>query len=238
MVQTILVLRQWIRAVFMAAIIAPSVPVLLASFAATGVCHCQFETARVSCNNWPKRKAIPDRFNVYWEQAVLNENGDGSDKQSDFLLWKYLDHTRYMIFRLREKELAQLGLTPEQAYVLDILHAARGSTTINRIVEATQRQHNSISTLITRMARQGLVRKTRTRRDKRAYRIALTEKGRALFNTIPQDSITKAFLCLTAGEKNDLLRYLDHLLVSAYQSAGHEWDPHLLDDDNQGPPRH
>jgi len=168
---------------------------------------------------------------------MLSEKRDESDKQGDFLLWKYLDHTRYMIFRSREKELAQFGLTPEQAYVLDILHAAGGSTTINRIVESTQRQHNSISTLISRMARQGLVRKTRTRRDKRAYRIALTAKGDALFDAIPQHSITNAFLCLTARQKNELIRYLDRLLVSAYESVGHQWDPHLLEDDSQSLPR-
>ena len=47
----------------------------------------------------------------------------------DFPLWRLLDHTRYMIFRDREMELSEFGLTPEQAFVLDIIHAAGGSTT-------------------------------------------------------------------------------------------------------------
>ncbi len=163
-----------------------------------------------------------------------NEDACASDaRQTDFVVWRYLDHTRYMIFRSREKELAQVGLSPEQAFVLDVLHAAGGSTTINRIVQVTQRQHNSISTLITRMARQGLVKKTRTRRDKRAYRIVLTKKGGALFDTIPRDSIVSAFSCLSEDEKRQLLLCLERLLASAYQSTGQTYDPHLLDQEGQ-----
>ncbi len=98
--------------------------------------------------------------------------GDGDpnayEKESgDFPLWRLLDHTRYMMFRDREVELSRFGLTPEQAFVLDIIHSAGGSTTINRIVEMSQRKHNSISALVDRMAKQGLLRKQRTRRDHR-----------------------------------------------------------------------
>ena len=48
-----------------------------------------------------------------------------SPADEDFKLWRFLDHTRYAISRVRELELARFGLTPEQAYVLDFL-ADRG----------------------------------------------------------------------------------------------------------------
>lgn len=146
-------------------------------------------------------------------------------KEIDFRLWRYLDHTGYMIFRAREKELARVGLTPEKSYVLDILDAAGGATSINRIVQATQRQHNSISTLIARMAGEKLVRRTRSRRDKRVYRIALTEKGRSLFNAAPRNSVSQAFQCLSLEEKQKMVGYLDRLLVHAYESAGQTYEP-------------
>lgn len=148
--------------------------------------------------------------------------------ETDFRLWRYMDHTRYMIFRSREKELAQVGLTPEQAYVLDILDAAGGATTINHIAQATQRQHNSISTLMTRMAKLGLIRKTRTRRDKRIYRIALTSKGRSIFTTIPRSSVTQALSCLSAEEKTRMVEYLDRLLSHAYESTGQSYGPEIF----------
>ena len=147
-------------------------------------------------------------------QANMNE--------IDFPLWRLLDHTRYIIFRLREKELAEIGLTPEQAFVLDMLHSAGGETTINRIVEMTQRKHNSMSALVDRMAKQGLLKKRRLRSDKRAYRILSTDKGEGVFQKISRESVYRTFSCFTPDEKAELGDYLNRLLTSAYNSAGME----------------
>src|SRR3989338_6337152 len=104
-----------------------------------------------------------------------------SRADEDFRLWRFLDHTRYVISRLRELELAQYGLTPEQAYVLDILNAKGGSTTIGDIVDMTLRQHHTISTLIARMAKRGLVEKRPNPQHNRTYDIVMTQSGMALF---------------------------------------------------------
>ena len=140
--------------------------------------------------------------------------------ERDLPLWRFLDHTTYMILRAREKELAQFGLTPEQAVVLDIVHAAGGSTTINRIVEMTWRKHNSISTLVGRMVKQGLVKKSRDRRDRRAFRILATAKGERFWEIMPRDSIRRAFSCLDHTEKDQLRYCLDRLLAHSYELAG------------------
>jgi DNA-binding MarR family transcriptional regulator len=136
----------------------------------------------------------------------------------DFTLWRFLDHTRYMIFRQREKELLGLDVTPEQAHVLDILRLNHGVTTINEIVRLTQRKHNSISTLIHRMSKQGLVTKIRIKQDKRAFRIVLTDKGSQVFDKIPKESVKKAFSCLSDDEKIQLHSYLNRLMTHAYDS--------------------
>jgi DNA-binding MarR family transcriptional regulator len=151
---------------------------------------------------------------------------------TSYALWRYLDHARYMIFRLRERELAQSGLTPEQAQILDIISTADGSTTINFIVKSTQRQHNSISTLIARMTRQGLVKKTRTRRDRRAYRITMTEKGVTAYLNMTSNSIEQAFSGLTDIEKSTLYYCLTRLLVHTYDMTGLNFSSRFIDDDN------
>ena len=138
----------------------------------------------------------------------------------DFPLWRLLDHTRYMIFRSREKELADFNLTPEQAFVLDIIYASGGATTINRIVEMSQHRHNSISALINRMVRQGLVRKNRTRKDKRAFRIVSTLKGEDLLKKVPRSSVSRNLSCLNPAEKKLLASLLTRLLVNSYDVAG------------------
>lgn len=139
---------------------------------------------------------------------------------SDFELWKLLDHARFMIGRLREMELAAFGLTPEQSHVLDILANSGGVTTINEIVRITQRQHHSISTLINRMSRQGLVSKKKDPSDQRKYSVLITARGRSLTGQISRRSILDSFSALSPQDKEVLDGYLRALLQQAYQLHG------------------
>src|SRR3972149_977392 len=133
-----------------------------------------------------------------------------------FTLWRILDHTRFMIARSREMELARYGLTPEQSHVLDILHESKGHTTINHLVEITQRQHHSISTLIDRMTKQGLVSRRRSRTDKRKYEVAVTGKGEDLVKRMTRESVDRVFASLSQDEKRHLRSSLVRLMKGAY----------------------
>jgi DNA-binding MarR family transcriptional regulator len=140
------------------------------------------------------------------------------DDDTYFALWRFLNHTAFIINRSRQKELARFGLTLEQAYVLDILHQSRGSATIQDIVNITLRRHHSISTLVGRMAAQGLVKKVRSASDARKYKVTITPKGRALFRTMTRDSIKKIFSCLSVGERQGLDKGLKKLMFKAFQA--------------------
>ena len=140
------------------------------------------------------------------------------DDDVDFTLWRFLNHTAFMINRSRQKELAQYGVTPEQAQVLDILHQGRGMATISDIVNITLRQHHSISTLVSRMAMQGLVKKVRNASDARRYNVTITERGRALFRAITRDSITEIFSCLSERDRQELDKGLKKLMEKAYRA--------------------
>ena len=144
-----------------------------------------------------------------------------------FRLWKLLDHTKFMIGRLREMELARFGLTPEQVHVMDIISQNGGTTTINEIVELTMRQHHSISTLINRMTRQELVNKIKTTDDKRIFKVVITEKGQTLLRKVSRDSIINTFISLTEEEKIDLDTNLRKLLIKAYDLLGKEYKLHF-----------
>jgi DNA-binding MarR family transcriptional regulator len=140
--------------------------------------------------------------------------------EQNFRLWKLLDHTRFMISRSREMELAELGLTPEQAHVLEILRQNSGKTTINNIVDITQRQHHSISTLINRMAKQGLITKKKDLSDNRKYDVVITRKGKQITNKITIKSVEVIFSCLSDEEKSGLLSHLNILVLKAYEVLG------------------
>ena len=147
---------------------------------------------------------------------MKSDKAAGADPSFEiFRLWRLMDHTGFLIARLRERELARFGITPEQAHVLDILSNAHGSSTINRISEITARRHHSISTLILRMIDQGLVTRTTDADDRRKLNIHITEKGQNLFNSITRDSIIDVFSCLDAEHRNQLQASLVELLHSA-----------------------
>jgi DNA-binding MarR family transcriptional regulator len=146
-----------------------------------------------------------------------------SPADEDFKLWRFLGHTSYAISRVREVELAGFGLTPEQAYVLDILSVRGGSTTMNDIMYMTLRQHHTISTLVDRMAKHGLVQKTRSATDGRKYTIVMTKKGRELFQRVTKESIVEAFSALSKEEKRELSALLKRLLTKAYKLNGKQF---------------
>lgn len=137
-----------------------------------------------------------------------------------FMLWRAFNHTSFMIARLREKELFQFGLTPEQVYILDILEENDGCSTINDMVDITQRQHHTISTQIGRMEKAGLIIRKRSLKDKRKYELAITPKGRTLRYQISRDSIRQAFSCLSEKDKKQLSKYMQALMDRAYELNG------------------
>ncbi len=155
----------------------------------------------------------------------MNRKNDAnlSGTDTDFGLWRLLDHTRFMISRLREKELDQFGITPEMAHILDILSQNDGSTTMNEIAAITVRRHHSISTQIVRMEKQGLVKKNKRHTDHRGYNVLITPKGQELFRRITRDSIKNAFACLSDEDKKGLDIRLKSLLIHAYELNGKEF---------------
>ena len=142
----------------------------------------------------------------------------------DFKLWRFLGHTSYVISRLRELELAQYGLAPEQSYVLDILSVNGGKTTMGQIADMTLRPHHTVSTLIARMEKHGMVEKKLSRTDKRSYEIVMTKSGRELFKMVSRKSIENAFSVLSKEDKRQLSSILARLLSRGYELSGRQFD--------------
>jgi DNA-binding MarR family transcriptional regulator len=93
---------------------------------------------------------------------------------------------------------------------------SNGSTTINELVAITQRQHHSISTLIDRMSRQGLILKQKGAGDKRQYEVEITSKGRDLAQRMSRASTNAIFAALSEEERDELRSSLRKLMKGAY----------------------
>lgn len=130
----------------------------------------------------------------------------------DFQLWVLLLQTRDLILRVEEKYLSQYGITFEQTAVLFIVTQVDNHVTIGEIARWLLRRPHSISGIVSRMERKGLVVKTRDTRRRSVVRISLTDKGKQLYRETCDVKSTKSiFSVLSDEEKKNLGLYLEKL---------------------------
>jgi len=171
---------------------------------------------------------------------MLMANGSISATLSDYELWAFLDATGFAVSRLRELELARSHLTIEQASVLSLIRRMDLGITAKEIKDATLRQQNSISILLNRMARSGLVTKNR-RTGERESRIVMTEAGRTLLNEISTASLKELFSVMSSKEKRQLACSLRTLREKARALLLPDMPPfmrHITDGEAVGPAKH
>jgi DNA-binding MarR family transcriptional regulator len=128
----------------------------------------------------------------------------------DFKLWTLLDHARCALVRARELELFQFGITQEQAGLLRTLMDNGGSLTNADIADIMIRQINSVTTLVSRMEKLGLVKKKKPANDMKII-VSITPKGRNIYQSVTTKSIHLAFSDLSHEDKQRLIKYFEHL---------------------------
>jgi DNA-binding MarR family transcriptional regulator len=102
---------------------------------------------------------------------------------------------------------------------LTLLLDKGGSATMHEISNITMRQHNSTSTLIKRMLKQGLVGKEKMSTGKR-YKISITKKGQSIYEKVTRISINMAFSALSPKEKQRLAACLRQLIDKGRDMLG------------------
>jgi DNA-binding MarR family transcriptional regulator len=143
-------------------------------------------------------------------------------------LYGLLDNTRDLIFKAVEMELAQYQMTAPQVAVLDNLSRSSGGLTLGQLSQATVKELNSVSALVTRMAKKGLVNKSRKAGDSRIY-IELTDLGRDVFeNTVTEKSIHLIVGALSASEQEQFRSLLWKLHTKARSLLGLDYKPPFL----------
>jgi len=141
-------------------------------------------------------------------------------KDLGFNTWALLFQARDAAFRVRGKELSKYGITPEQATVLSIVNDLRMlnlKTTPGQVSKHLIREPHSVSKILSRMEKEGLVKKIRGSGVKRnEVNIDLTEKGKeALDRTLERESINKIMSCLTQEESLQFAQTLEKIIIRA-----------------------
>jgi DNA-binding MarR family transcriptional regulator len=94
-----------------------------------------------------------------------------------FKLWLLLHRVRDILALCEDSVYREYGLTTEQFTVLAAVKGSGGSLRPTDLASLMERSPNSVSMLVDRMVKAGLVRRTRDRSDRRVVNVSLTAKG-------------------------------------------------------------
>lgn len=115
--------------------------------------------------------------------------------------------------RLTKGLASQFGLTGPQLTVVKLLETFE-NLSLSSLSERIRAQNSTVTGIIDRMEREGLVRRVRSTTDRRVVHISLSEKGQKLAKQIqvePMEIFRGALLSLSHGDLRDLLRIMNKL---------------------------
>jgi len=92
-------------------------------------------------------------------------------------LWRQVYQTYTLLKKCEDQIFDDHGLTTEQCAVLGAIEYFGGSIKVTDIARWLERSTNSISMIIDRMVKAGLVRRVRSKNDRREVRVTNTSKG-------------------------------------------------------------
>jgi DNA-binding MarR family transcriptional regulator len=143
-------------------------------------------------------------------------------------LWLLLTQARSAIFKLRHKKVGQY-LHPNQAAALVSIWALNGRITPATLARRLSLEPHTVSELIIRMEKKGLVTKKRDRKNATVVRISITKKGREVCQKVMgQELIRQIMSRLSDEQRAQLHTSLEILFREAIKQLGQEDEVVLL----------
>ena len=133
-------------------------------------------------------------------------------------IWGLIRTLGHLMERVRDRELAPVDLTVQQAGILRHVEAMGDAATPSALARQMFREPTSVSALLNRMQRQGLVKRVKNLKKRNQVRIKLTEKGqRALQVALERQSARKIMARLSPELRHSLLEGLMEFRKSLLQ---------------------
>jgi DNA-binding MarR family transcriptional regulator len=127
-------------------------------------------------------------------------------RDRDYELWGLLNQASHAMERAREDELRPLGLSMMHAAVLYIVKVATDPVTPAQISRWLFREPHSVSGLLQRMEKQGLVKRAKDLERKNVIRVTLTEQGEEAYRRSTEMKPIHRIMSHLSPEENDSLR--------------------------------
>jgi DNA-binding MarR family transcriptional regulator len=141
-------------------------------------------------------------------------------EQPEHRLWVLFHLTYNRISSCEERTFPHSVLTYPQMAVMMAIKYAKPPVTPTDVAQWLNRSTNSITMIVDRMEREGMVERKRDLKDRRSLRLILTEKGEKAFRQVlrPGWEMVKYILSgLTAEEVQVLTRLLEKMEEKANQ---------------------
>jgi len=138
--------------------------------------------------------------------------------QPSLKLWFLIHRTRDVFANCEDKIFGKYGLTTEQFSVLVTMKYLGDSVRVTDLARGLERSTNSVSMIVDRMTKIGLVRRIRDKIDRRVVRVVMTEKGaRALrpATVAGLEFLQKTVSPLSAEERRTLISLLEKVKFEA-----------------------
>jgi MarR family 2-MHQ and catechol resistance regulon transcriptional repressor len=125
--------------------------------------------------------------------------------------WRQVYQIYNLLRQCQNQICGEYGLTVEQYSILIVLNYAGGSARITDIARWLIRSTNSITMIVDRMVKVGLVKRTRDRVDRRVVKVTPTSKGKAAVkqaHVAVLEFVRKIFQPLSYEDNNTLFGLL------------------------------
>ena len=139
----------------------------------------------------------------------------------DYNLWVLLRQTRDAMVKARERELEKVGISSIQAAVLFTIQSIGTEATPAEISRRLVREPHSVSGLLNRMEKQGIIRRVKDLPKRNMVRVIMTEKGEAAYRqSTKRLSMHEIMAALSEDDRNQMWSYLEKLRDKAMKLAG------------------
>jgi len=127
-----------------------------------------------------------------------------------------MGRARHAMLNARQKEVSPYHISPQQAYLLFILHNVGHKTTLPELVKYSRKNINTLSKELTMMAKDGLIQKTHETPKSTILTIHLTAKGLEIYDNTKKLKSDKAMLsALSEEERQRLISMLNKIINGA-----------------------
>ena len=119
---------------------------------------------------------------------------DALNDDAAYLFWILFQQAHLAMSKVRERELRSLGITPNQATLISIVKQLEGDCTPTEISKRLIRESHTVTELINRVVKMGLIRKEKDSKRKNGVKVVLTSKGEKVYEQITKLCILRRLI--------------------------------------------